>query len=209
VTVTTAPYGDGSGSVGARGVCGTLPGMTDPADLLLPADQRALAVRLFNRTWELLESSRDAAAERELLATALASRLHWQDVGTDENLAAGDWLVAHVARTKIPVAGPFMCVFAASHRLVHNIEQFVQGRPFSQSDVIDLVGRLRTAHSCGEQVGLNDVGYVTKIAGRLSVSIDVNAFILEERCNPFRYHRRITPFRVLALTKNIEIAQAY
>ena len=97
MSVTPAPYGDGSGSVGACGVCGTLPGMTDPADLLSPTDQRALAVRLFNRTWELLESSRNAAAERELLATALASRLHWQDVGTDENLAAGDWLVAHVA----------------------------------------------------------------------------------------------------------------
>jgi hypothetical protein len=97
VTVTTAPYGDGSGSVGGRSGCGTLPGMTDPADRLLPADQRALAVRLFNRTWELLETTRDAAGDRELLATALASRLHWQDVGTDENLAAGDWLVAHVA----------------------------------------------------------------------------------------------------------------
>lgn len=97
MTVTTAPYGDRSGSVGARGVCGTLPGMTDPADRLRPADQRALAVRLFNRTWELLETTRDAAGDRELLATALASRLHWQDVGTDENLAAGDWLVAHVA----------------------------------------------------------------------------------------------------------------
>ena len=64
MSVTTAPYGDGSGSVGACGVCGTLPGMTDPADPLSPADQRALAVRLYNRTWELHESTRDAAAER-------------------------------------------------------------------------------------------------------------------------------------------------
>lgn len=68
--------------------------MTDP---LSAADQRALAVFLFNRTWELLESSRDPAADRELLASALASRLHWEGIGTDENLAAGDWLVAHVA----------------------------------------------------------------------------------------------------------------
>jgi exoribonuclease II len=68
--------------------------MTDPLD---PAEQRALAVRLFNRSWELLESPRDAAADRELLASSLASRLHWQGIGTDENLAAGDWLVAHVA----------------------------------------------------------------------------------------------------------------
>lgn len=71
----------------------------DPADAerLSAAGQRALAVRLFNRTWELLESERDAAADREALETAMASRLHWTGIGTDENLAAGDWLVGHVA----------------------------------------------------------------------------------------------------------------
>jgi hypothetical protein len=63
-----------------------------------PAVQRALAVRLFNRTWELLESDgRSPADDREMLASALASRLHWQGIGDDENYAAGDWLVAHVA----------------------------------------------------------------------------------------------------------------
>ncbi len=62
-----------------------------------PAGQRALAVALFNRTWELLEQDRDDAADRTLLATSLASRLHWDGIGTDENYAAGDWLVAHVA----------------------------------------------------------------------------------------------------------------
>ena len=78
----------------------TIPAMTDAthssADLA-PEAQRALAVRLFNRTWELLDSERDAAGDREVLATAMASRLLWQGVGTDENLAAGDWLVSHVA----------------------------------------------------------------------------------------------------------------
>jgi hypothetical protein len=71
--------------------------MTQRTDVLEPGAQRALAVRLFNRTWELLESARDEAGEREMLVTALASRLHWDGIGTDENLAAGDWLVAHVA----------------------------------------------------------------------------------------------------------------
>ena len=71
--------------------------MTAASEPLSPADQRALAVRLFNRSWELLESTRDPAGDRELLASALASRLHWEGVGTDENLAAGDWLVGHVA----------------------------------------------------------------------------------------------------------------
>ena len=67
-------------------------------DDLTPAGQRTLAVRLFNRTWEMLErADRGAPGDREMLASAMASRLHWEGIGTDENLAAGDWLVAHVA----------------------------------------------------------------------------------------------------------------
>ena len=75
----------------------TTSGSPDATEGMSPAGQRALAVRLFNRTWELLDLERDAAADREALATAMASRLHWTGIGTDENLAAGDWLVAHVA----------------------------------------------------------------------------------------------------------------
>ena len=41
--------------------------------------------QLFNRTWELLESPRAAADDRTMLACALASRLHWTGIGTDEN----------------------------------------------------------------------------------------------------------------------------
>jgi hypothetical protein len=64
---------------------------------LTPTAQRALAAQLFNRTWELLESARSSADDRVMLACAVASRLHWTGIGTDENYAAGDWLVAHVA----------------------------------------------------------------------------------------------------------------
>lgn len=74
--------------------------MSDPTEAtdLDAAAGRALAVRLFNHTWELLEAStRGPAEDRAMLAAALASRLHWQGIGTAENEAAGDWLVAHVA----------------------------------------------------------------------------------------------------------------
>jgi hypothetical protein len=64
---------------------------------LTPAQHRAQAAQLFNRTWELLESPRSPADDRAMLGCALASRLHWSGVGTDENYIAGDWLVAHVA----------------------------------------------------------------------------------------------------------------
>ncbi|MGZ4593191.1 MAG: hypothetical protein ACXV3C_04955 [Actinomycetes bacterium] len=74
--------------------------MTDAATStdLSPAAQRALAVHLFNQTWQLLEQPRRSAADdRTMLASALASRLHWDGVGEVDNYAAGDWLVAHVA----------------------------------------------------------------------------------------------------------------
>lgn len=80
-----------------------------------PATRRLLAVALFNRTWELLESERDDAADREMLASAMASRLHWQDIGTAENYAAGDWLVAHVA-SHLGHAGVALEFAAAAHQ---------------------------------------------------------------------------------------------
>ena len=90
---------------------------TADSDTLSPAAQRALAVRLFNRTWELLDAERDEAGDREVLATAMASRLHWQDIGTDENLAAGDWLVAHVA-SRLGHADLALDFAAAAHERV-------------------------------------------------------------------------------------------
>jgi hypothetical protein len=65
--------------------------------VLSPELQRAVAVATFNHTWELLEADRSSADDRMLLANALASRLHWEGIGTDESYATGDWLVAHVA----------------------------------------------------------------------------------------------------------------
>lgn len=92
------------------------PAMTSGA--LDPPAQRALAVRLFNRTWELLESpDRDEAGDREALMTAMASRLHWEGIGTEENLAAGDWLVAHVA-SRLGHAGLALDFAAAAHERV-------------------------------------------------------------------------------------------
>jgi len=65
--------------------------------VLSPELQRAVAIETFNRTWALLEAERSPADDRLLLASALASRLHWDGIGTDESYATGDWLVAHVA----------------------------------------------------------------------------------------------------------------
>jgi len=55
-----------------------------------------MAADLFNRAWDLLEAERSPEQDRELLATALASWLHWRRVGTPTNRSVADWQVARV-----------------------------------------------------------------------------------------------------------------
>jgi DNA-binding transcriptional MerR regulator len=65
-----------------------------------PATQRALAVALFNRVWELLEKGdRTAVDDQELVNSAHASRLHWTSIGTPRHLAIGDWQISRVYST--------------------------------------------------------------------------------------------------------------
>lgn len=59
---------------------------------------RRFAVEQFNRTWDLIDKTdRNPDDEVEMLLTAATSRWHWAQVGEAENVAVGDWQVAHVA----------------------------------------------------------------------------------------------------------------
>lgn len=59
---------------------------------------RRIAVEQFNRTWELIDrADRSAEDDQEMLLAAATSRWHWAQIGGPENLAAGDWQLAHVA----------------------------------------------------------------------------------------------------------------
>ncbi len=59
---------------------------------------RTFAARLFNSTWQLIEKpDRNADEGLEMLLSAATSRWHWGQVGDAEQVAAGDWQVAHVA----------------------------------------------------------------------------------------------------------------
>jgi DNA-binding transcriptional MerR regulator len=64
------------------------------------AVQRQLGVDLYNSTWALLEKpDRTPAETDELIHRAHASRWHWARVGTDVNLARGEWLCSRVYAT--------------------------------------------------------------------------------------------------------------
>jgi len=59
---------------------------------------RQLGRELFNATWDLIDKvDRSAADDDAMLLSAAASRWHWELVGTAEQLATGDWQLAHVA----------------------------------------------------------------------------------------------------------------
>ena len=56
------------------------------------------AIQTFNGAWELIEQAdRSPDDDAEMLRRAFASRWHWSFVGGAEQLATGDWQIAHVA----------------------------------------------------------------------------------------------------------------
>ena len=102
-----------------------MPAMT--AEALTPDVQRSLAVGLFNRCWDLIDAEdRTADQGREALASAMASRLLWAPIGSAENLAVGDWLVAHVA-SRLGYADLALDYAAAAHERVATAEPPLDG----------------------------------------------------------------------------------
>jgi hypothetical protein len=66
-----------------------------------PLDEKAIqkkyAIDLFNGTWAMMEKKeRSEADDDRMLNMAHASRYHWGEVGTEINLARGEWLLARV-----------------------------------------------------------------------------------------------------------------
>lgn len=69
-------------------------------------DHRAIAVKLFNRCWEILdelpvEGPREGpivanAQTDELERAAYASLYHWSQIGDEKNIAIGEWMIAHM-----------------------------------------------------------------------------------------------------------------
>ena len=61
------------------------------------ADERQLAVDLFNGVWRLMETEdRTPAQDDRMLHMAHASRYHWEQAGTAVNLARGEWQCSRV-----------------------------------------------------------------------------------------------------------------
>lgn len=56
-----------------------------------------LAKDLFNLVWRYLEKEKRTPEETDLMINAAhASRYHWSEVGSAENIAIGEWQISHV-----------------------------------------------------------------------------------------------------------------
>ena len=61
-------------------------------------EETTLAKTLYNRCWELLETTaRTPDQDVELLTSAFAARHHWLTVGGPEQFVVSDWMVARAA----------------------------------------------------------------------------------------------------------------
>lgn len=59
---------------------------------------REIGVNRFNATWDLIDKKdRSPDDDVELLLSAMTSRWHWGQIGGPEEIATGDWQVAHAA----------------------------------------------------------------------------------------------------------------
>ncbi|WP_448627995.1 MerR family transcriptional regulator [Geodermatophilus sp. URMC 64] len=79
---------------------GTAPDLPQPppaASAPEAADERRLAVDLFNGVWVLMETEdRTPAQDDRMVHMAHASRYHWEQAGTAVNLARGEWQCSRV-----------------------------------------------------------------------------------------------------------------
>lgn len=63
---------------------------------VLETDHRSLAVKLYNRCWELLDLPPSDPRNDELERSAFASLYHWWHAGDEKNIAIGEWMIAHM-----------------------------------------------------------------------------------------------------------------
>ncbi|MEA3188599.1 MAG: hypothetical protein QOD99_2429 [Chthoniobacter sp.] len=71
--------------------------ITEEATLTQPQLHKKRVIEFLNETWRLLDKrERTPKEDARMLNLAHASRLHWEFMGSAENLAVGEWQVSRV-----------------------------------------------------------------------------------------------------------------
>lgn len=116
--------------------------------------------------------------------------------------------VAHVSGAEVAVSGLGVGVYTVGAEVVaQEVEELVKGGAVANGYVVDLVEGGRRC--CGRQeVGLDCVGNKAEVAAGFAVAVDVDGLALEQGGCPFGDDRGVGAVRVLAWTKDVEVAQA-
>ena len=84
--------------------------------------------------------------------------------------------------------------------------QLIQSRARANRHIINIPRRgLRGG---GEEIGLNHVSHVTKVAAGFAIAINFRELAAQQLLRPARDHRGVRALRILSRTKHIEITQA-
>jgi DNA-binding transcriptional MerR regulator len=98
---------------------------TTPTTTATAEDERKLAARLFNATWDLMEKeNRSRDDDDAMLHMAHASRHHWGQVGAQVNFARGEW---QCSRVYAVLRRPEPCLHHAQRVLDISTEQSLGG----------------------------------------------------------------------------------
>ena len=123
--------------------------------------------------------------------------------------ADGGLRMPYVARSEVAVNRLFGVANAVRLQgITQCVEQIVQAGSATDGDVIDLIARLLAFSHCRQQVGLDGVIDVAKIAAGLAIAINENVFSANHCGRPFRHDRGVRTSRVLPSAEDVEVTQA-
>ena len=94
------------------------------------------------------------------------------------------------------------------HAVANKGEKLVQGGTLAKGHIVDLIDRFWILGGGGQEVGLDAVVNIAKVAGGFPVAVYLHWIVAQHGGVPFGNDRGVGPVRVLAAAVDIEIAQA-
>ena len=119
--------------------------------------------------------------------------------------------MAHVGGAKVAVGGlrALQVRIVRQQIFVQLGVQLVERGAVAHGYVVNLVHGFCVLRGGGQQVGLHHVGNKAEVTAGFAVAIDVNGLALDHAGDPFGDDGCVGAVRVLAWTKDVEVAQAH
>ena len=87
--------------------------------------------------------------------------------------------------------------------------ELIEGGSGADSNIIDLVHRLCPFHRRREEIGLDDIGHVTKVTAGFTIAIDKDGLVSQHRGDPFGDYCGVGAVGVLAGAEDVKVPQPH